>query len=644
MFCPNCGIEIEEQARFCVGCGARLAPEDAAVRPTDSGTSRKRATRGTGFVEVTAIPEYELELRPQRISGRRKADTHLLVRNTGNVAAMLQLEAREPEEKCVFSFGPIAPLSPGDEAEIPLAVRTKQYLWWFGDEKTYRFQIEAAAAGGGPPSSGKTINGEFVHRPWFGSRVLGLAGLMMVAVAALLVWLLFMDGGDQKELRVLTFDNPITGTFELDSGETRAFPFTVEKAGDLTVEPRWEVTGNGLGVRVEVVDADTEFVNLLVSYGMYTKILNGELTDPAGSFSSPVDGFLAGHEMQAVFTNNTPDSTEGRFTMSYEPVGDLVASNDAYDAESGQALAKGSPGVLENDTYPERAGLILEVVQNVSDGQLTLANDGSFDYLPDHGFVGRDTFKYKIKAGALESGEATVTIVVKSDRPSEADDPGGETDGPQTETPKPVVANPDSVELNEDTSVSGNVLDNDEGANISASPETQPGHAQDFSLNPDGSFKYTPEPDYNGADSFSYLATDGRTSSKATVTITINPVNDPPVVEDDYYCINWKAGETLFEVIVDWQSPEGRGVLANDTDVEGGLSAELVPGPGLPGELELLGDGSLSYKYSGPVFNLQDPVVFTYSVVDGEHRVEGKITLEMSTLPCPIILIPVPVQ
>jgi hypothetical protein len=50
-------------------------------------------------------------------------------------------------------------------------------------------------------------------------------------------------------------------------------------------------------------------------------------------------------------------------------------------------------------------------------------------------------------------------------------------------------------------------------------------------LNPDGSFTYTPEPDFFGQDSFTYRAKDDRVQSDpALVTITVNPVNDAPEV------------------------------------------------------------------------------------------------------------------
>ncbi len=48
-------------------------------------------------------------------------------------------------------------------------------------------------------------------------------------------------------------------------------------------------------------------------------------------------------------------------------------------------------------------------------------------------------------------------------------------------------------------------------------------------LNADGSFTYHPAANYNGPDSFTYMANDGTLNSNvATVNITVNAVNDPP--------------------------------------------------------------------------------------------------------------------
>jgi hypothetical protein len=82
-------------------------------------------------------------------------------------------------------------------------------------------------------------------------------------------------------------------------------------------------------------------------------------------------------------------------------------------------------------------------------------------------------------------------------------------------------------------SAANGVLKNDtdpEGSPLTASlVGGNPAHAQSFSLSSDGSFSYTPAADFNGSDSYTYQANDGSANSNtASVTITVNPVNDAP--------------------------------------------------------------------------------------------------------------------
>ncbi len=70
-----------------------------------------------------------------------------------------------------------------------------------------------------------------------------------------------------------------------------------------------------------------------------------------------------------------------------------------------------------------------------------------------------------------------------------------------------------------------------------------------LSFSPDGSFTYAPTADFNGLYSFTYEANDGTDDSflGATVSITVNPVNDEPVAADD-------SGTTDHETLVNCPS------------------------------------------------------------------------------------------
>ncbi len=94
----------------------------------------------------------------------------------------------------------------------------------------------------------------------------------------------------------------------------------------------------------------------------------------------------------------------------------------------------------------------------------------------------------------------------------------------------------DTAATNEDTSVSGNVLTND--TDLGTTPITSvavtagPANGTVTAFNTTtGAYTYQPNPNFFGADSFTYTITDANGDTKtATVTITVNAVNDAPVV------------------------------------------------------------------------------------------------------------------
>ncbi|MCR4410833.1 MAG: Ig-like domain-containing protein [Thermoguttaceae bacterium] len=85
------------------------------------------------------------------------------------------------------------------------------------------------------------------------------------------------------------------------------------------------------------------------------------------------------------------------------------------------------------------------------------------------------------------------------------------------------------------------VLANDhdvEGSPLTATLVGGPAHGM-VTLNADGTFTYTPEPNFCGTDSFTYRANDGALDSDVTTaTIEVKPVNDPPTAQDDRYQVD----------------------------------------------------------------------------------------------------------
>ncbi|MFQ5636670.1 MAG: Ig-like domain-containing protein, partial [bacterium] len=176
----------------------------------------------------------------------------------------------------------------------------------------------------------------------------------------------------------------------------------------------------------------------------------------------------------------------------------------------------------------------------------------------------------------------------------------------------PPVAVDDSYNVDEDNVLSqaapGVLLNDSDPDNdvLSASLETGPSNGA-LSLNSDGSFTYTPGVDFFGTDQFIYVADDGKGgTATGTVTLTVNPVNDPPVALSDSY--NVTVGSTL--------NVNAPGVLQNDSDADGdNLAAAILNNP-LNGSLNLNADGSFSYT---PDPNFIGIDTFTYAVSDGNN-------------------------
>ncbi len=168
----------------------------------------------------------------------------------------------------------------------------------------------------------------------------------------------------------------------------------------------------------------------------------------------------------------------------------------------------------------------------------------------------------------------------------------------------------DAYTTNEDTALypaAPGLLANDtdvDADSLTALLVSGPAHGA-LTLNPDGSFSYTPAANWSGGDSFTYQVSDGTfTSNTATVNINVGAVNDAPTAVDDAYTI---AEDTPLAVALP-------GLLANDTDVEAeALTAFLVSGP-THGTLTLNADGSFSYM---PDADWNGSDTFTYRASDG---------------------------
>ncbi|HCG5473766.1 TPA: tandem-95 repeat protein, partial [Vibrio parahaemolyticus] len=175
----------------------------------------------------------------------------------------------------------------------------------------------------------------------------------------------------------------------------------------------------------------------------------------------------------------------------------------------------------------------------------------------------------------------------------------------------------DKATVVEDTPTIIKVLGNDtfegDGKVVSLDANNGPVNGS-VSVNPDGSVTYTPNDNYHGIDSFTYIVTSGGVSESTTVNVDVTPENDAPVAKDD-------------TAITDEDTPVTIDVLPNDTDADGDkLSVESASVPKEQGTVEVV-NGKLVFT---PAENFNGHAEITYTVTDGELTDEAKVSVTVN--------------
>ncbi|HIF9467390.1 TPA: Ig-like domain-containing protein, partial [Photobacterium damselae] len=297
------------------------------------------------------------------------------------------------------------------------------------------------------------------------------------------------------------------------------------------------------------------------------------------SFTVVVDDGNGGTDTITVTVNVTP--------VNDAPVGeDVSAETQEETAVTGQLTATDADG--DNLTFKPGT--------NPENGSVTINSDGSWEYVPNTDFNGEDSFTVVVDDG--NGGTDTITVTVNVTPVNDA--PVGEDV---------------SAETQEETAVTGQLTATDvDGDNLTFKPGSNPENGS-VTVNPDGSWEYVPNPDFNGEDSFTVVVDDGNGGTDTiTVTVNVTPVNDAPVGED-------VSAETQEETAVTGQ------LTATDVD---GDNLTFKPGTNPEnGSVTINSDGSWEYV-PNPDFNGEDS--FTVVVDDGNGGTDT-ITVTVNVTP-----------
>ncbi|WP_258842226.1 tandem-95 repeat protein, partial [Vibrio harveyi] len=182
--------------------------------------------------------------------------------------------------------------------------------------------------------------------------------------------------------------------------------------------------------------------------------------------------------------------------------------------------------------------------------------------------------------------------------------------------PRPPVAEDDSVLTDEDASVSIDVLANDQDADsdsLSIESATVPAEQGTVEII-DGKLIFTPAEDFNGEATVTYVVTDGALTDEATVTVTVNPINDAPVAVNDTVTTDEDTAVTI-------------DVLANDSDPENDtLTITAASVPTEQGTVAIV-DGKLVFT---PAENFNGDATISYTISDGQLTDDATVAVTVN--------------
>lgn len=259
----------------------------------------------------------------------------------------------------------------------------------------------------------------------------------------------------------------------------------------------------------------------------------------------------------------------------------IAAVDDNYTTPYNTALTTGN--AASDDTYAP--GSTFAVVSAPTHGIVAMNANGTYTYTPAAGFIGTDSFTYRITDPTGQTSTATDMIVV----PNPVSVIAAANDTAST-LPNTVL----------NSTLTPHVSDSFAGATYSfALGATTPQHGS-LIFNTDGTYSYTPALNYTGTDSFSYSVTDqfGKVAT-ATETILIQKPTLAAAHDVKLLTANTVLNSSLVPHVA-------------DTAAAPALTFSTVSLPS-HGVVTLNADGTFAYT---PNLNFTGIDIFTYSVTD----------------------------
>lgn len=411
-----------------------------------------------------------------------------------------------------------------------------------------------------------------------------------------------------------SYDGSDEGTVTIEVGGTNDAPVAADDA--MTMD---EDEADTINVLENDTDEDVGDAKTFDCFIGDTDSLNGTISaTTAGEVTFIPDGDWNGSfkiQYQVKDAGGLTDT--GKITVTVNPVNDDPTA-ESFSAATNEDNAMGIDvsdyiGDVDISTNDDYLNVTVEEGDGPAHGRVVVEGE-MITYIPDDDWNGTDSFTYTVTdtGDAYDTGVITVTVAAVNDAPVAAEDEAA------TDEDTAVIINALGGDTDVDTDADLNAMPQ---AAVALSAVGTPSHG-DAEIK-DGQVEYTPDEDWNGEDSFIYTVSDGLLTDTGVLTVTVSPVNDAPIANED-------TVETDDEDIVYID------VLGNDTDVDcdGTQNAEpdseddfTITSAGTPHNgAAVVRNGKVEYTPED-AFSGED--TFTYEMSDG-HGASASATVNVT--------------
>ncbi|MCS0316853.1 cadherin-like domain-containing protein, partial [Vibrio diabolicus] len=312
---------------------------------------------------------------------------------------------------------------------------------------------------------------------------------------------------------------------------------------------------------------------------------------------SPNENFNGEVSLDVVVTDEDGATVATNANIDVLPINDApVSGNLAYSVDEDNSITLSQEQLLAQASDVEGDALTASNLVVDGDATVTANDDGSFTITPDANFNGDIDITFDINDGSdtiVATADLTVNPVNDLPQPEDQAFTIGE-DGVLTFTDADLLTGATDIE-GDDLSVEGVTYTGADGV---------------LTDNGDGTYSFAPNENFNGDVNFTFDVSDGTDTVTANIDVSVTPENDPPVAGSTSYTVHEDNSITISD----------EQLLANSSDIEGGVDISSVTYSGNDGVFQDNGDGTYTFS---PNENFNGEVNLDVVVVDEEGATDS---------------------